>query len=161
MNRASSRARLCACYAVAMEIQSLNHSTYQHQYHIVWGTKYRRKFLKDYVKQELLRSFYNTVEKYPTLRIEAINTDNDHLHMQIVIPPNIAVATAVQVLKANASTHLKKRFRFIREMYIDGGIWSVGYFSSTIGLNEEVISQYIANQGLRDLPVPIQQGFKL
>ena len=46
---------------------------------------------------------------------------------------------------------LKKEFKFIREMYLDGSIWSVGYFVSTIGLNEEMIKRYIAQQGRKDL----------
>jgi putative transposase len=90
-----------------------------------------------------------------------MNLDDDHLHMQIEIPPNISVAAAVQVLKANASTHLKKRFEFIRKMYLDEGIWSVGYFSSTIGLNEQIIRRYIDNQGQSDLPKDITQRFKI
>ena len=144
-----------------MQIQSLNHSTYQHQYHIVWGTKYRRKFLKPYVKPELLRSFYDTVELYPTLNIYALNTDNDHLHMQIEIPPNIAIATVVQKLKAHSSMHLRRVFPFIDRMYPDSGIWSVGYFSSTIGLNEQMIRKYIEDQGRRDLPENVNLRFKL
>ena len=36
-------------------------------------------------------------------------------------------------------------------MYLDGSIWSVGYFVSTVGLNEESIKKYIANQGRKDL----------
>ena len=82
-----------------MRIQSLNHSHYQHQYHIVWGTKYRRPFLKEYVKPVLIASINKTLKKYPTLFIESINTDNDHVHIQIEIPPNIAVSSAVQVIK--------------------------------------------------------------
>ena len=141
-----------------MKIQSLNHSTYRHQYHIVWGTKYRRKYLKEYVKAELLRSLFNTVKKYPTLRIEAVNVDEDHIHMQVEIPPSISVAVAIKQFKVNASIHLKKRFKFIRKMYIDGNIWSVGYFSSTIGLNEDQIRKYIEWQGRRELPQE-QEGF--
>lgn len=135
-----------------MRIRSLNHSTYQHQYHIVWGTKYRRKYLKDYVKRELLHSFYDTVKKYPTIYIQAVNTDEDHVHLQIEIAPSTPVAAAVQKLKQYSSGHLKQKFKFIREMYIDGGIWSVGYFSSTIGLNEQQIKRYIEYQGKRDMP---------
>jgi putative transposase len=143
-----------------MRIQSLNHSTYQHQYHIVWGTKYRYKYLKEYVKAELLECLYNVVkEKYPTLHIYAINVDKDHLHMQIEIPPNIAVAKAVQALKSATSFHLKKKFKFIKKMYLEhDGIWSVGYFSSTIGMNEEQIRKYINRQGQNDLPKTI--GFE-
>ena len=136
-----------------MKTQHLNHSTYQHQYHIVWGTKGRRKILKEYVKAELLQSLYDTVKKYPTLYIESVNTDRDHVHIQIVIPPNIAVSDAVQRLKANSSIHLQKRFKFIREMYLEkDGIWSVGYFSSTVGLNETQVRKYIEWQGRKDVP---------
>ncbi len=135
-----------------MRIRSLNHSTYQHQYHIVLGTKFRRKFLKEYVKPELIDSLNKTIEKYPTLHLLAINIDNDHLHMQIEIPPDLSVAKAVQKMKARSSIDLKKKFKFIRNMYIDGSIWSVGYFSSTIGINEEQVKKYIEYQGRKDLP---------
>ena len=142
-----------------MRIRALNHSTYQHQYHIVWGTKYRRKFLKDYVKPELLAVFGIAMKKYPSLTIVAINTDNDHIHIQIEIAPDISVAAAVQRLKIMSSVHLKKKLKFIKNMYLDGGIWSVGYFSSTIGLNEEQIKKYIAWQGQKDLPQDATLGF--
>ena len=136
-----------------MRIRALNHSTYQHLYHIVWGTKYRRHFLKpDVVQRELLNSLYTTAREHPELYIVAVKTDLDHVHLQIEIAPSIAVASAVQILKANASMHLKKDFAFIRKMYMDGGIWSVGYFSSTNGLNEHIVRRYIENQGRRDFP---------
>ncbi|MBI2514632.1 IS200/IS605 family transposase [Candidatus Wolfebacteria bacterium] len=142
-----------------MRIRHLNHSVYQHQYQIVWGTKYRRKYLKQYTKQEFIKSLYATIEKYPTLYIHSANVSEDHIHIQIEIPPNISVAVAVQKLKQESSQHLKKRFKFIREMYIDGHIWSVGYFSSTIGLNEKLISRYIEYQNKRDLPTQPRLGF--
>ena len=70
-----------------------------------------------------------------------MNTDRDHVHLQIEIPPNIPISDVVRVLKAHSSLVLKKRFKFIREMYLEkDGIWSVGYFSSTIGLDEEEIA---------------------
>jgi len=135
-----------------MRILSLAHSTYQHQYHIVWGTKYRRKYLKEYVKADLLECFYNTVKRYPTLYIQNVNVDQDHIHLQIEIPPDISVAKVVQVLKQNSSRILRRRFKFIRRIYLEKSIWSVGYFSSTIGLNEETIRKYIDQQGKKDFP---------
>lgn len=142
-----------------MRIQSLNHSHYQHQYHIVWGTKYRRKFLKEYVKPVLIAAINQTLEKYPTIFIEAINTDNDHVHIQIEIPPNIAVSSAVQAIKQGTSIVLRRKFKFINEMYLENSIWSVGYFSSTVGLNEAAIHKYIEYQGRRELP--LQSGIEL
>ena len=134
-----------------MRIRRLNHSTYAHQYHVVWGTKYRRKILKSYVLIELKKILYATVKKYPTLWIENINTDDDHVHLQLEVPPNIAVSDAVGKLKAYSSRYLRSKFKFIREIYIEkDGIWSVGYFSSTIGLNEKQIKRYIEWQGKKD-----------
>ena len=136
-----------------MRIRHLNHSTYQHQSHIVWGTRGRRKILQKYVLPELKRSLWTTVKKYPTLWIESMNTDQDHVHIQMEIPSNIAVSDAVGKLKAESSRHLRKTFKFIREIYLEkDGIWSVGYFSSTIGLNESQIRKYIAWQGKKDVP---------
>ena len=53
----------------------------------------------------------------------------------------------------------KKKFKFIREMYIDGSIWSVGYFVSTIGLNETQIRNYIQYQGKKDLGQTVRMRF--
>ncbi len=136
-----------------MRTRSTNHSTYQHQYHVIWGTKYRRKILKPYVLTELKKALRKTVEKYPTLWIEQVNVDNDHVHLQIEIPPNIAVSDAVGRLKADSSRHLRDRFKYIREIYLEkDGIWSVGYFSSTVGLNETQVRKYIEWQGKKDVP---------
>lgn len=130
-----------------MRVLRLSHSVYQHQYHIVWGTKYRRKFLKPYVKTELVRVMNYFVKKYPTLHIEALNTGDDHVHLQMGVPPNILVCSAIGRLKWITSIKLKKKFRFIEKMYLKRqSIWSVGYFSSTIGLNEGQIREYIKNQ---------------
>jgi putative transposase len=126
---------------------------------MVWGTKYRRKYLKPYVVQELKRSFYQTIKDYQTLWIEKLATDEDHIHMQIEIPPNMTIAAAVQALKARSSIYLKTKFKFIREMYIDGGIWSVGYYVSTIGLNEKMIKRYLDMQGKLDRGKTLRLGF--
>jgi putative transposase len=136
-----------------MRIQNLNHSTYQHQYHVVWATKYRRKILKPYVVTELKRSLWSTVKRYPTLWILTMNTDEDHVHIQIEIAPNTTVSDAIGKLKSYSSRHLKQKFKFINDIYIEkDGIWSVGYFSSTIGLNEAQIKRYIVAQGKKDKP---------
>ena len=82
-----------------------------------------------------------------------MNVDEDHVHVQIEIPPNITVSDAVRKLKSESSSHLVKRFKFIREIYLEkDGIWSVGYFSSTVGLNETHIKKYIEWQGRKDKP---------
>lgn len=136
-----------------MMTRSLNHSTYQLQYHVVWGTKYRRRWLKDYVRRELMASLKATTKKCPALHLIAVNTDEDHVHLQMEIPPSIAVADAVRSLKAESCAWIRKRFPFIRRIYVGkDGIWSVGYFVSSVGIDEERVRKYIEWQGKKDLP---------
>ena len=135
-----------------MRTKSLSHSVYRHLYHIVWGTKRRKKYLKEYVKQGLIKSFQSTIEKYPTLQIDLVNVNEDHVHIQIEIPPNISVSKAVQALKQHSSFDLKKKYKFIDRMYLENSIWGVGYFSSTVGLNEKQIRKYIEYQEQQEIP---------
>ena len=130
-----------------MRIRRLNHSVYQVQYHVVWGTKYRYKILKPYVKRVLIRKIFELITiKYPSWYIHKINTGDDHVHMLLEIPPSVSLAEAVQKLKANTSIYLKHEFKFIRRIYDERGVWGVGYFVSTVELNESQIRGYVEKQ---------------
>jgi len=133
-----------------MRIRQLNHSVYQTQYHIVWGTKYRRKVLKHYVKSELIKSLYKTQRRHPNWYFHDINAGDDHVHLLMEIPPSYSVAFVVSELKSCSSAHLRKRFKFIDQIYTHSGLWSSGYFVSTVGLNEEQIKKYIDRQNKFD-----------
>ena len=92
-------------------------------------------------------------KKYPTLEILTWNSDEDHIHIQVIIPPNIPVSEFVQIFKSRTSLHLKRRFKFIAKIYTKSdSIWSVGYFSSTLWLNDETVRRYIEQQGSEDIP---------
>ena len=142
-----------------MRIQTLRHSVYQHEYHIVFGTRRRRCFLKPYVKPVFNRVMIVLQKKYPTIRLVESNLNNDHVHLLMEIPPDTSVAIVVKKIKWATSLAFKKKFKFIRDMYLNGSIWGVGYFSSTIGLNEGTITKYIENQGVHDTPRQIKLGF--
>ena len=70
-----------------MRIRQLNHGVYQVLYHLVWGTKYRRKFLKHYVRTELIKSLYNIQKRHPDWYLHKINTGDDHVHILLEFPP--------------------------------------------------------------------------
>ena len=69
----------------------------------------------------------------------------------MVIPPKYAVSFAVETLKKNTSRALSERFAFLAKVYWDReGIWSTGYFVSTVGVNEAIIRRYVEMQGQED-----------
>ena len=64
----------------------------------------------------------------------------------------MSIAKIVQVMKANTGKALKEKFEFLKERYYGrGGIWSVGYFVSTVGLDEKMILRYVRYQEKEDL----------
>jgi len=135
-----------------MEFSKQAHAVYYARYHLVFCTKYRRKILKQGLGAYMQVLMKATSKKYPELQIHEINTDEDHIHLLITIPPKMSVSTAVNILKSNSAKSMRERFPFLKEMYHedDMGVWSIGYFVSTVGINEEMIRQYIEHQGVED-----------
>jgi len=134
-----------------MEYKKQAHAVYYAQYHIVISTKYRRKVLKagmgDYLKRKVLQ-----VSKFqPEIEIIAVNTDIDHIHLLVSIPPKFSVSEVVKMIKAHTGTAMRRKFPFLDKVYWGvNGIWSIGYFVSTVGINEETIRRYVQKQGEED-----------
>lgn len=87
----------------------------------------------------------------PEVILLKINHDKDHIHMLLSIPPKMRVSDVVRRIKSTTGRLLKKKFEYMRKAYwgVDG-IWSDGYFVSTVGVNEEIIKKYIEQQGKED-----------
>jgi putative transposase len=127
------------------------HAVYHTQYHLVWIPRYRRKILTPGVSDYLTVMLQRTREWYPDMAIEECSIQPDHVHLLISIPPRMSVSDGVRVLKANTGLALKEKFPFLSKLYPKKeGIWSVGYFVSTVGINEAIISKYIRMQERED-----------
>ncbi len=62
------------------------------------------------------------------------------------------VGSVVRLLKTNTAHNIKTKFPFLKNLYYGtDGIWSDGYFISTVGVDEETIKRYIENQGKEDV----------
>jgi len=117
----------------------------------VWITRYRRKILNKGVQEYLETKLQEVRKYYPDWEYEAMGMEEDHVHLHMVIPPRYAVSTVVETLKKNTSRELSKKFRFLKNVYWDNeGIWSKGFFVSTVGINESVIRKYVEMQGKED-----------
>lgn len=127
------------------------HTVYQTQYHIVIVSRFRRAWINEGVATFLKLKFKETTEYFPDWEFIEIGTDLDHIHLHMVIPPKYAVSKVVEIIKSNTSFALKKKFDFLKKVYWRGnGIWSTGYFVSTVGADEATIRRYVAEQGKED-----------
>ena len=129
-----------------MKIKLSAHGAYHHQYHVVWIPKYRKKVLKGDLKQSLEKSLCDIHRFHPDIAIKPLSIQVDHLHLVIVIPPKYAVSAIVGKMQANTSREIRQRFPWIKKMYWRNECWSVGFFSSTVGVNEDVIKRYVEFQ---------------
>ncbi len=134
-----------------MKYSKQGHCVYYTRYHLVVATRYRRKILRAGVGSYLIKTLKSIERHYPEVEIIEANTDLDHLHLLIKIPPKMSVSEVVRIIKCNTGKAMKKRYEFLKNAYYGrGGIWSVGYFVSTAGISEEIIRRYVEHQGQED-----------
>src|ERR1051326_4016986 len=132
-----------------METRVQVHVSYRVAYHIVWIPKYRKKVLVPGVAKycdEVIRSVI--IKRYPDVTVEELYVMKDHVHIMLVIPPKYSVSTVVGRIKADSSRSLRQKFTFLT--IGTESLWSIGYFVSTIGLDEVRIRRYIQNQEQQD-----------
>ena len=135
-----------------MKLHRQAHVVYKTQYHIVWVTRYRRKILVKGIEAYFKEAVKEVREYYPDWFIEEVGTDEDHIHLHMIVPPKYAVSKVVEVIKSVTSRRMKEKFpHFLEKVYWDGGgIWSKGFFVSTVGVNEDTIRRYVKYQGQED-----------
>jgi putative transposase len=128
-----------------------SHSVFLCDYHIVFSTKYRRKIINEGIKAFIRARIETIHEHYPDLQFKTVNTDKDHIHLLVSIPPSWSVGKVVGIIKTNTAKSMKAEFPFLKQVYWGtDSIWSEGYFVSTVGINEQIIKRYIEHQGQAD-----------
>lgn len=133
-----------------MKIRYSSHGAYNHLFHIVWIPKYRKKVLKGKLKEYLKEKIFEIEEYYKDIKIEKHNVQEDHVHIVIIISPKYSVSEIVGKIKSNTSRDIRKNFEWIKKIYWKGVFWSPGFFSSTVGIDEEIIKNYVEFQGKVD-----------
>jgi len=142
-----------------MEIRLSAHGAYHHEYHVVWIPKYRKRILKGEVKGFVEKHILDIQGYHPDIEIERYSIQSDHVHLIIIIPPKHSVSRIIGKIKANTSRELRDRVEEVRKIYRGNEFWSPGFFSSTVGINEETIKSYVEFQEKLDKG-QVQLSFK-
>jgi len=110
----------------------------------------RNRILKGELKTLIEQRLFDIHQYHPDIEIEKYSIQDDHLHIVIIIPPKYSVSSIIGKIKANTSREIRKHFKWIRKIYRRKEFWSPGFFSSTVGIDEEVIKQYVEFQEKMD-----------
>ena len=131
------------------EYGTLNHTTWDCKYHVVFIPKYRRKVLYQELRKALGEVFRQLAAQKEA-KVEEGHLLLDHVHMLLSIPPKYSVSSVVGCIKGKSAIHLARVYGERKRNFVGQSFWARGYFVSTVGRDEAAIRDYIKNQEKED-----------
>ena len=127
------------------DIESLQHTTWRCQYHVVFAPKYRRMVIYGQIKKDIGQILRKLCEQKGVEIIE-VQACPDHIHMLLSIPPKYSVSQIMGYLKGKSSLMIFDRHANLKYKYGDRHFWARGYYVDTVGRNKKQIQEYIKRQ---------------
>jgi len=111
--------------------------------HLVFVTKYRRGVLSADHLDTLRDVFTNVCADFGADLVE-LDGQDDHVHLLVAYPPQVAVARLVNSLKGVSARRLRQRYRMRTHQE---HLWSPSYFAaSAAGASQQTVGSYIRQQ---------------
>ncbi len=127
------------------------HSYISSIFHIVFSTKRRMQLIPP-DHQSRLWNYLAGIARNHGMQMLAVGGTQDHVHMLVVLRPDMAVSDAVRTLKANSSRWMRETDRFFS--------WQQGYGAFSVSPSQiERAKQYIANQPAHHRTRSFEQEF--
>ena len=140
------------------DINSLDHTTWRCQYHVVFAPKYRRLEIYGAIKADIGKILRQLCQQKGVEIIEA-EACPDHIHMLISIPPKYSVSQIMGFLKGKSSLMIFNRHANLKYKYGNRHFWARGYYVDTVGRNKKQVQEYIRTQ-LQEDQIADQIGLK-
>ena len=140
------------------DINSLDHTMWRCQYHIVFAPKYRRMEIYGEIKVDIGKILRQLCQQ-KGIEIISAEACPDHIHMLLSIPPKYSVSQIMGFLKGKSSLMIFDRHANLKYKYGNRHFWARGYFVDTVGKNKKQIQEYIQNQ-LNSDQIADQMGLK-
>ena len=129
-----------------MEYRYGSHRVYKIEYHFVFVTKYRYKVLKADVGLKVRELIKQTCEGFEIEIIKGV-VSQDHVHIFVSAPRNLALSEIMRRIKRRCSTKLFESFSDFKKRYWVQHFWARGYFCAASGeLTEEMIKNYLEHR---------------
>ena len=126
------------------DYRTTNKTMYSCQYHVIWCTKYRRKVLDTEIQDRLKQLIYDQQDEYE-YNIREMETQSEHIHLLIEIPPTHSVDKVVGKIKGYTSKVLREEYPSLKSRL--PSLWTRSKFvSSCGGVTLQVIKDYIEGQ---------------
>ena len=131
------------------DYKSLSHTRWDCKYHIVFIPKKRKKLIYGDLRKYLGEIFHELARQKGVEILEG-HLMRDHVHICLSIPPKFSVSNVVGYLKGKSAIAIARQFRGKQRNFTGENFWARGYFVSTVGLDEQVVRNYIRHQEEQD-----------
>ena len=131
-------------------MDSLSHTKWNCNYHLVFAPKYRRQAIYGKVKEDIGRILRKLCEHKEVEILEA-EACPDHIHMLVTIQQKYSVAQIVGYLKGKSSLMIFEKYANMKYKYGNRHFWCRGYYVDTVGKNTKAIAEYIQQQLQEDI----------
>lgn len=128
---------------------SLSHTVWECKYHVVWVPKNRRKVIYGQLRREVVTIVRKLCE-YKGVKILEGQACIDHIHLCISVSPKYALSTMVGYLKGKSAMVVFEKFSKVKRNFKGHSFWALGYYVSTVGLDEARVRKYIQDQEIND-----------
>jgi putative transposase len=109
----------------------------------VFVTKYRYKVLKGDVALKVRELVRQTCEAFEIEILKGV-VSQDHVHILVSAPPNLAPSEIMRRVKGRSATKLFETFPALRKRYWGRHFLARGYFCVTSGeVTDEMIKEYL------------------
>ena len=124
--------------------RTINKTIYSCQYHVIWCTKYRRKVLDTHIQGHLKRLIREKQNEYG-YEIREVETQPEHVHLLIEIPPRDSVDKIIAKIKGYTSKVLRQEYPSLKSRL--PSLWTRSKFVSSCGdVRLQVVKDYIEGQ---------------
>lgn len=110
-------------------------------------TKYRKNILTGSISDDIKQFSMEICNKYG-VQISCMETDKDHIHYMLDIPPSISAEKLVKLIKSYTTYHIWECHDLRRYYWKERTFWTDGYFICSVGnVSQAQLRKYIENQG--------------
>lgn len=127
--------------------KSTRHAIYDIHVHLVFVVKCRRKVLTSELLDDCERHFKKVCEDFGA-ELEEFNGEDDHAHLLVNYPPQIAISSLVNSLKGVSSRRLRADHpEHVQKFLWGDALWSRSYYCGTAGgAPLDTLAKYISEQ---------------
>ena len=114
----------------------MSHAYARNYVHVIFGTKGGRASIREI---DRMHAYLIGIAKEYGIHVDVIGGTSNHVHVLMPLPPRLAVANVVRVLKANSSKWMNENGHLFH--------WQVGYAAFSVSVsNLQTVDEYVRKQ---------------